>query len=237
MPAVLVHGVPETPACWDPVVARLTRRDVVCPRLPGFGGPIPDGFGCTKEEYVDWLTGELTAVGEPVDLVGHDWGSIFAQRIATTRPDLLRSWVLADGAVSEVFRFHELATQWQTPGVGEQVMELMTPEAVAAALADGGHPDPVGAAGRADETMKQAILSLYRSAVDIAAEWTPPPGVVTPPALVLWGARDAFDPPLFGRVAAAAVGAPFMELDAGHWSVTERPDETTAALEEFWRTC
>jgi pimeloyl-ACP methyl ester carboxylesterase len=82
--------------------------------------------------------------------------------------------------------------------------------------------------------MKQAILSLYRSAVDVAAEWTPPPGVVTPPALVLWGAHDTYGPPAYGRAAAERVSAPFVELDAGHWSVAERPVETAAALEDFW---
>jgi len=234
---VLVHGVPDTPDMWAPVVARLRRDDVVCPRLPGFGSPIPAGFGCTKDEYADWLVGEVVAIGEPVDLVGHDWGSLLTQRVATTRPELLRSWVLADGAVSEAFRWHELATQWQTPGVGEQIMELMTADAIADALGEAGHPDPKGAGGRADDTMKQAILGLYRSAVDIAAEWTPPVGVAAPPALVLWGARDPYGPPEYGRVAAARVGAPFVELDAGHWSVAERPVEAAAALEDFWSYC
>lgn len=237
MPAVLVHGVPDTPEMWAPVVARLARDDVVCPRLPGFGSPIPDGFGCTKDENADWLIGELVAIGGPIDLVGHDWGSLLAQRVATTRPELLRSWVLADGAVSELFRWHELATQWQTPDVGEQIMELMTPEAVAAALGEAGHPDPAGAAGRADDPMKQAILGLYRSAVDIAVEWTPQPGVETPPALVLWGARDPYGPPAYGRAAAERVGAPFRELDAGHWAPAERPAEAAAALDEFWSGC
>jgi len=234
MPAVLVHGVPDTSEMWAPVVAHLTRDDVVCPRLPGFGSPIPEGFGCSKDEYAEWLIGELTAVGEPVDLVGHDWGSLLTQRVATTRPELLRSWVLSDGAVSEVFQWHELATQWQTPGVGEQIMELMTPDAVADALRGAGHPDPAGAAGRADDAMKQAILGLYRSAVDVAAEWTPPPGVPTPPALVLWGAHDQYGPPEWGRAAAERAGAPFVELDAGHWAPAERPAEAAAALDEFW---
>ncbi|MGW3726352.1 alpha/beta fold hydrolase [Streptomyces sp. NPDC000851] len=36
--------------------------------LPGFGVPRPEGFGSTKEEYVDWLIDRLERVGEPVDL-------------------------------------------------------------------------------------------------------------------------------------------------------------------------
>src|SRR5207237_770468 len=73
---VLVHGVPETPAVWDGVRSQLGRDDVVAVQLPGFACPRPDGFGATKEEYVDWLVGELEKLRSdgPVDLVGHDRG-------------------------------------------------------------------------------------------------------------------------------------------------------------------
>ncbi len=234
MPAMFVHGNPDTAALWTPLIAVLERDDVMCPSLPGFGTPVPSGFGCTKEEYASWLVDELRTAGEPVDLVGHDWGSILVQRVATTNPELLRSWVLANGAVSEAFRWHELATQWQTPGVGEQIMELMTGDAVVDALRDGGHPDPVGAAARIDDTMKASVLALYRSAVNIAEEWTPGPVPHERPALVFWGDRDPYGPPEYGRAAAAGAGAEFVALDAGHWSVVERPDDAAAALRRFW---
>jgi pimeloyl-ACP methyl ester carboxylesterase len=39
MPAVFVHGVPDTTRLWDAVRARLERTDVVTPALPGFGAP------------------------------------------------------------------------------------------------------------------------------------------------------------------------------------------------------
>ena len=93
MPAVLVHGVPETPSVWEPLCSRLDRSDVVMPQLPGFGCPRPAGFGATKEDYVAWLIGELELLKAdgPIDLVGHDWGGLFVLRVACTRPDLLRS--------------------------------------------------------------------------------------------------------------------------------------------------
>jgi pimeloyl-ACP methyl ester carboxylesterase len=234
MPAVLVHGVPDTAEMWDPLVERLHRDDLVLVRLPGFGAPVPAGFTSTKDEYADWLAGEVSAVGEPVDLVGHDWGSLLTQRVATTRPELVRTYVLSDGAVSSKFRWHELAKQWQTPGVGEEIMQLMTAEAVAAALRDAGHPDSDGAGARADETMKTSVLALYRSAVDIADEWTPKPTSDGPPALVVWGARDPYGPPPYGRAAAELAHATYVELDAGHWAIVERPAEAAGALETFW---
>src|ERR671937_199808 len=99
MPAVFVHGVPDTSELWDPILAEIARDDVVTLRLPGFAAPVPDGFGCTKDEYARWLAGELRAIGEPVDLVGHDWGSLLTQRIATTEPELVRTYTHVDAAV------------------------------------------------------------------------------------------------------------------------------------------
>jgi pimeloyl-ACP methyl ester carboxylesterase len=92
VPAVFVHGVPDTGELWDPVLEQLGRDDTIALRLPGFGEPVPDGFGCTKESYADWITEQLRAIDEPVDLVGHDWGSILVQRVATTHPELVRTY-------------------------------------------------------------------------------------------------------------------------------------------------
>ena len=98
MPAVLVHGVPDTAQLWDGVRAHLSRTDIVTPGLPGFATPVPPGFTATKEAYVDWLIAQIEAIGEPVDLVGHDWGSLLVQRVVSLRPDLIRTW--AAGAAS-----------------------------------------------------------------------------------------------------------------------------------------
>lgn len=41
MPAVFVHGNPETDAVWTPLLAELGRDDVVRLSPPGFGAPLP----------------------------------------------------------------------------------------------------------------------------------------------------------------------------------------------------
>ncbi|MEV8406815.1 alpha/beta hydrolase [Streptomyces niveus] len=93
---VLVHGLPETSAVWEPLLEELVKlghRDVVRLSPPAFGAPWPDGFSATVEGYQDWLVGELSAFGAPVDLVGHDFGGVHAVNVAISRPDLLHSWV------------------------------------------------------------------------------------------------------------------------------------------------
>jgi pimeloyl-ACP methyl ester carboxylesterase len=54
------------------------------------------------DDYAAWLVAELEAVGEPVDLVGHDWGGGFTVRVVSLRPDLVRSWVSDAAGVGDV---------------------------------------------------------------------------------------------------------------------------------------
>ena len=95
MTTVLIHGNPETDAIWTDLVCDLTDRsvtDLVLLSPPGFGASIPDGWGATQLEYRDWLIAELedlTSGGNPVDLVGHDWGP--ATCLASWLPDLTSS--------------------------------------------------------------------------------------------------------------------------------------------------
>ena len=46
MAVIFVHGVPETAAIWDPLLAGLGRDDAITLSPPGFGAPVPAGVGC-----------------------------------------------------------------------------------------------------------------------------------------------------------------------------------------------
>jgi len=59
MTVVLVHGNPETDVVWEPLIGALGRDDIVTLSPPGFGAPLPEGFGATYDEYVSWLAAEL----------------------------------------------------------------------------------------------------------------------------------------------------------------------------------
>ena len=240
MSAFLVHGVPDTAAMWDPIRSHLQRDDIVCPSMPGFGAPMPAGFEPTKESYVDWLIERIVEVGEPVDLVGHDWGSLLVQRIASLRPELVRTLAFGDGPVDSTYTWHEMAKMWQTPGVGEELMAGMTPEALHAGLADQLGDDAAAQVARhVDDVMKHCILTLYRSAVNVGAEWQPGVEAVAGrfPCLVLWGRDDPFVAPEFGERAAARLNARLVMFDdSGHWWPVTKPSETATALEELWRS-
>lgn len=239
MPAVFVHGVPDTPHVWHRVVDAVDRDDIHLLSLPGFETPRPDGWGATKEDYVDWVVDRLVEIHDaegPVDLVGHDWGSLLTIRVASTRGDLLRTWAAGNGPVDETYVWHDTAQAWQTPEVGEQVMAMMTAEAMLPTLeAAGLHPDDAAAtAAGLTEDMKSCILDLYRSAVDVGAEWGPDVDGIDVPGLALWATDDPFVPVEYGERLAARTGATLVTVPSGHWWPLQAPDAVATALQAHW---
>jgi pimeloyl-ACP methyl ester carboxylesterase len=236
MPAFLVHGVPDTAMLWDELRAHLDRNDVIAPTMPGFTTPVPAGFDATKDAYASWLIEQVEAVGEPVDIVGHDWGALLVQRLVSLRPYLVRTWAVGSGPVDPDYVWHDTAKIWQMPEAGEQLMQAITAEAMASALVqqglDAGYARAVG--DKIDDTMKDCILKLYRSATRVAEEW-PPLSAPVPPGLVIFGADDPYVAPLFGQRLADRTGAKFVSFeDCSHWWPHQRAAEAAALLDEHW---
>jgi pimeloyl-ACP methyl ester carboxylesterase len=238
VPAVFVHGVPETHHIWDGIRSRLSRTDTVALSLPGFGTGLPAGFDCSKEAYLGWLISEVEKVGEPVDIVGHDWGALLTERLASTRPGLVKTWAAGGGAIDEGYTWHQIAQMWQTPGLGEQVMEGFTVDALVAAIAPEGVPEATARemAERVDDRMKAAVLPLYRSAINVGKEWGPDLDSMQPPGLLIWGAKDPYMGLEYAQRMAARVKAEIVVLeDVGHWWPLQAPDRAAEALEAFWK--
>ena len=247
MTAVLVHGNPETPVVWEPLVAALDRTDVVCPQLPGFGCAAPAGFGATKEEYVSCLTGELEAIvaaDGPVDLVGHDWGGGIGMRVVATRPDLVRSWACdVLGLFHPDYVWHDFAQLWQTPGAGEEYFAstLATPVEDRIALYESiGIPRATGSrlVAVADEEMSRCVLALYRSAAQPAmAEWGAELApAATRPGLSIVAPDDPFvgNHDLVAEVATSLGAQVHAMVGQGHWWMLGAPVAGAAALTDFW---
>jgi pimeloyl-ACP methyl ester carboxylesterase len=241
MPAVFVHGVPDTAASWAPLIAAVGRIDTVAPALPGFGCAVPTGWRATKEEYAAWLEQELDAIGEPVDLVAHDWGALLAQRVASVRPDLIRTLAVGSGPLDRTYTWHAMAQAWQTPEVGEQVMAgmlAMDPSDLAAGLTAGGAPPDLAAeqVAHIDERMAECILALYRSAVDVGAEWQDAVDAMPHrPARVFHGADDAYlTVGIAQRLADRLGGELVVFAECNHWWGWARATETATALRELW---
>jgi pimeloyl-ACP methyl ester carboxylesterase len=241
MPAVFVHGVPETTRVWDKVRAELGDVETVALALPGFGVPVPDGFGASMNEYADWLLDEVATIDGPVDLVGHDWGALLTARVASLRPEMLRSWAVdCISAFDPDWEWHDVAKIWQTPGAGEEFVATqrkVPAEDVAPAFVGFGVPedDAIAMLRAADERMDGCILTLYRSATNIHEEWGPDLADVPAPGLMLLPTEDPFTKPELAPRATKRAGARFETLDGvGHWWLYQDPAPGARALRDFW---
>lgn len=246
MTIVFVHGNPETPVVWEPLLEELGRDDVVLVSPPGFGAPLPDDFSLTPVGYRDWLEAELSRFEEPVDLVGHDWGGGHVVNLVMHRPDLVRSWVSDVLGIFDVdYVWHDLAQVWQTPGAGEELIESMlggTATDRAARLAGVGIPAATAAklAAGQDDSMGRAILALYRSAAQPAmaeAGRNLEKAAQRPGLAILAGEDHMVGSDEMRRRAAGRAGARVEVLDGlGHWWMLEDPARAALALTRFWGT-
>lgn len=244
MTVVLVHGNPETDAIWGPLTAVLGRDDVVALSPPGFGAPLPDGFGATYLDYRDWLEAELERIGGTIDLVGHDWGGGHVVNVVMHRPELVRSWVSdVVGLFDPEYVWHDMAQVWQTSEAGEELVDTMMAGGVPARtemMTSLGIPADIAAqiAEHQNDDMKTAILAVYRSAAQpaMAEAGRHLEAAAARPGLSLLATED----PYIGandhrRRAADRAGARTEVLDGlGHWWMVEDPQRGAHALTQFW---
>ena len=241
---VLVHGNPETAAIWGPLVSQLEGPRVTILSPPGFGAPVPEGFAATTDAYFEWLVGELEAIVEPIDLVGHDWGGGHVVRVAIERPDLVRSWAMdIAGCFAPDYVWHDIAQVWQTPDRGEEAIAAMIGMPVsqrAETLQAAGMRGPVAhqVAEAIDETMGRCILTLYRSAsqpamAHLGARLTT---AAHRPGLVIVATEDPYTGGEHrARWAADRARAAVAVLPGlGHWWMLEDPSQGARSLEHFW---
>jgi haloacetate dehalogenase len=103
-PAVLLlHGYPETHACWHRLAPQLTDAfSVVAPDLPGYGDsdyvePDPANRQYSKRQSAVVMAELMGSLGhERYAVVGHDRGARVAYRLTLDRPDLVTRLALFD---------------------------------------------------------------------------------------------------------------------------------------------
>ncbi|MGV9777539.1 alpha/beta fold hydrolase [Streptosporangium sp. NPDC003464] len=250
-PAVLlVHGYPDTHACWRHQVAALNAAGyrTIAPDLRGFGasGKPADLKSYELGQYVADLSGVLDQVGvERVHLVGHDWGSTLAQLLAITAPDRVaglaclsvghpaafraagweqreKSWYML------LFQFPDIAERWLAQDDFRNLREMLTE-----------HPDAEEVVERMrDPRALSSGLAIYRTGVppETLVTWPYDLPAIQVPTMGVWSTRDRFLTERAMTGTAEHVTGPwrYERLDgAGHWMQLEAPDEVNELLLGF----
>lgn len=239
---LFIHGVPDTPHLWEPLIAALGLGDgeYRAPALPGFGCARPAGFSATKDAYTDWLIGEMESIGGDIDIVGHDWGALLTLRAVSLRPDLVRSWCVTNAVIDPEYRGHTMARRWATPILGELVMlGMRNKERLLPALITGGMPTSLAKkeVPLIDKTMRQSILDLYRSAdgLRFSDDWVNGLENLPPRGQLFWGETDPYVDLSVAKRFSERWNVPLhVEDGAGHWACAERATEFAALLRSHW---
>jgi pimeloyl-ACP methyl ester carboxylesterase len=239
---LFVHGVPDTGVLWDPLIAALGLKpdSFRALALPGFASPLPAGFSCTKDAYAGWLIAQMEAAGEPVHIVGHDWGALLVLRAASVRPDLVSSWCVTNAVIDRDYTGHRTARMWATPLLGELVMLGMRDRArLEPALVEGGMPASLARVEvpHIDKTMRQSILKLYRSALGLnfRGAWVDDLAKLPKSGQLFWGETDPFVDLTVAERFSKRWSVPLhVARGAGHWACHERAGEFAGVLAAHW---
>jgi pimeloyl-ACP methyl ester carboxylesterase len=260
-PALYVHGLAGSSRNWSALMSRLADRvDGEAVDLPGYGdSPPPDDGNYSIARYARTVVRLLEAGGRgPVHLIGHSLGGAVSIRVASARPDLVRTLTLVSPSLPEV-RLQRSA--WPTalmavPGFTSLLIRL-TRQWSAADRIDGllalcyGDPARVTEEERrnAIEDMEKQLQLPYfwdvmnRSGRSLVNEYTlggqhnlwRRAERVLAPTLLVYGGRDQLVSFRMARKAVVAfrdsrlLGLP----DAGHVAMMEYPEQVAQACREL----
>ncbi len=247
-PVVLVHGWPDTGACWRHQVPALVAAgfQVIVPDLRGYGGS--DKPADVASYSILSLAGDVLAVLDDLGIerahvVGHDWGAGIAWALAMFVPARVDHLVaLSVGAPGMFLRtLEQREKSWymllfQFEGPAEQ---WLSNDDWANFRTWSGHPDAdrVTAELAANGSLTPG-LNYYRanltptSWVAASAEFPK----VTAPSMGIWSSGDMAltETQMTDSVHAVDGTFRFERIeDVGHWLQLEAPDEVNALLVDF----
>ena len=241
--ALLLHGYPESSYMWRHVMPALARRGwrSIAPDLLGFGDSDSDSPH-TWERHVGSVARFRGDLGlERVALVMHDWGGLIGCWWACDHPENVSALVLSATGFFPDGRWHGVAQAARTPGTGEEMVEGMTREGLAAILRQNGsgfHDEAIDEYWKCfgDEDRRRGQLEFWRSADFEKLE--PYDGKLAElgvPTLILWGETDPYAfVPSAHRFHEEIPGSKLTIVKgAGHFVFEDAPEQTAGEVAEF----
>jgi epoxide hydrolase 4 len=251
-PILLLHGFPQTGACWRRVAELLSETHrVIVPDLPGFGrSGAPPAYDAAAVATI--LAELLDATGaKGATVVGHDWGGSLAFSLALAHPEHVGKLVVSNAPFRKLDlrrSFHFLA--FNIPVVpelafrvaGERLVGFMLRAGSARKEAFGDDAIRPYVEAFRDPAAVRSALAYYRTvtrkviARRIRRTAAPSAGRrIEVPTLLVWGMRDpALPPSILASIEHDIPQAVTVRLkDVGHFVPEEAPKELAREIASF----
>ncbi|HEX6228046.1 MAG TPA: alpha/beta fold hydrolase [Solirubrobacterales bacterium] len=249
-PVLCLHGLGGTKASFLSTVAALAdRHRVIALDLPGFGDSDKPLLAAYDAPYfADAATALLDELGiEQAHLIGNSMGGRVAIELALLRPERVGKVALLSPALAWL---RDRRWRWllQAPlpllGLIQPAPRVIT-EPIVRNLVPGGR-DGWSAAG-VDEFLRSFLtprgrVAFYEAARNIYLDephgergFWPRLAAISSETLFIWGRRDQLVPIAFMKhVERTLQAARHVELDCGHVPQLEAPEQTHAAIIDFF---
>ncbi|GAA2305693.1 alpha/beta hydrolase [Streptomyces kunmingensis] len=250
---VLIHGIGDSSATWDPLIAQLAdSHRVIAPDLLGHGASEKPRADYSVAAYANGVRDLLGVLGiERVTLVGHSFGGGVAMQFAYQYPERVDRLVLVSTGgvgpqVTPVLRGISLPgaalllSLLGLPGAGGPVRSVVALLRLLGTSLGRDAPDLMGLVeALPDVRARAAFVRALRSVVDWRGQ------VVTMldrcylaqgmPTLLVWGDRDGVLPVTHAFTAHEAMPGSRLEIfpGAGHFPFHTDPARFLALVEEF----
>jgi len=245
---LLLHGWPDTGDMWNDVVPLFVES--------GYRVVTVDLRGCGKSskpsEVSDYAMMHLVAdvgavidaIGEPVILVGHDWGASLAWVVATVFADKVQKLVTISVGHPTAFRGAGLSQQMKSwymllfgmPEIGEAFLRHNDYE-VLREWSKHPHAQKVIDELERDGQMT-THLNWYRANVPPTAFLSEPPVLppISMPAMGIWSTGDVFlgEEQMINSADCCSQGFHYVRLNNyGHWVAIEAPELVASEIVKF----
>jgi pimeloyl-ACP methyl ester carboxylesterase len=243
---VFIHGNPGPKEDWTGLLEQVGAFSrAVAPDMPGYGAADkPRRFRYTVDGYADHLAGVLDQLGiRRAHLVMHDFGGPWGLAWAAKHATAFASATLINTGVLLDYKWHIFARIWRTPLLGELFQATTTRSGLRMLVGRQNPKLPRDAIDRIYEASrawgsKRAVLKLYRATPEsVLGASAAPLRALDRPALVVWGADDAYLPAEQSARQLATFPSAQVELieGHGHWVFLEDPERVAGLVVPFLR--
>ena len=246
LPLLLIHGIPVWGYLWKDCIAPLARHfRLIIPDLVGYGySDQRDRFDRSIKVQARMLAQLVGQLGvQDLVVVGHDIGGAVAQRFVVDQAGRVPKWALIDSVLYDswpaepMVRLGNPKQHYTTQGdeLAQKFIQRLpdgfyhrdkaTPELLQGWMAP--------------YMSDEGKLSLIRNAAALNTNHTmellDDLGRLTQPLLMLWGARDQFQPLASAERFKAEFPATDLRVipDSDHFLPFEKPDEVARHLIDF----